>query len=678
MRQAGLSSKRPVRQRGATLTLVIMVIFVIVLAGMAFFFLSQILSGSRQTSFAVDAGALNTAKQALKEPTVNAVTLGIAQFAGLGEGGSDEINLMSYNRAVAVSLLIMMNGDEEKTPQAQDSVQKAVKDLEKLGSALANQLNSGYQLNFAFDRLVDSNKANMVGKGKVSREGNIFSAYMKPGGSTNVVFNPASVVGVSGLNSYLNLQAGAKKNANGLAYMKGYAPLTAAGQSIYGVPVFPGQSPHLVSTTDFQNSRTLPGAEAQIASIPPNAFQGKGQTLVQKANQSISATASAIVGCLSRDFEASIPMGYVKIRNSPSATLPTEWTSCSSDGSNDLFNKELFAPSKIVQADNGVFTTDKNQMQLWVAHNATSGDDYDKDGSSCPARNGSDVSAMRMGGGTGQRATIEELHKINAIKCECTHTMYDGTAPGDCTAKANLDKWASNYGRFSKYLPLDGKRDGYTAVEYMKVSVLYNRVNAPRTQTAIVSPPPVPTGMMLFDHNGTYRAPPLKFSKIGTPWQLMQQVGDCATNTSGSAFARLLKRCNQIKPGTSADDLIALLNSKPIPMGTTFYLYSPSSGAKLTMDETGPRQKPPMNADGERDSVLCSVKYEINNKSVNTVGDADFTQDAPFSACNALKQPIYHGIDRVVWTPSTGYQNNLGIIEFENYATSEAEFGMPN
>lgn len=670
--------RRLSRRRGATLALMVMVIFVIVLAGLAFFFLTQLLSGSRQTSYAVDAGALNTAKQALKEPKVNALSINAPQFAGLGEDNSDEINLMTYNRAVAVSLLIMLNAEEEKTAQANENVQRAVKDLEKLGGALAKELNSGYQLNFAFDRLVNSNKANMVGQGKVSRVDNIFSAYMKPGGSTNVAFNPASIVGVPNMTNYLNVQEGARKSRSGQFYMKGYVPLAAGQASIFGVPVFPGLPPHLVTATDFQNAKILPAAEGKIETIPPNAFQGKGQTLAQKAGQNISATASALVGCLEREYEASIPMGYVKIRNAPSATLPESWTSCSSDGSNDLFNKELFAPSKILQADNGIFTTDKEQMLAWVAHNATSGDDYGKDRSGCPVYKGADISKMRIGGGRNQTPTIEELHNIKSVKCECTHTMYDGSAPAECTAEENLTKWAGNYGRFSKYLSLDDKRDGYTAVEYMKVSVLHKRVQAPRTQTAIVTPPPEPTGMMLFNHNSAYVAPPLKFGKVGTPWQLMQQIGDCATETNGSAFTRLLKRCNQIKPGTSAQELISLLNSKPIPMGTTFYLYCPPGEAKLAMDETGPRIKPPANADGERDSVLCSIKYEINHKSVNTVGDASFTGDAPFSACNAVKQPIYHGIDRVVWTPSTGYQNVLGVIEFENYATADAEFGMPN
>lgn len=652
------------RRRGATLGLVATVAVIIAIIGVCFFFLTQILGGGRELSNAVDAGALNAAKNALLLPKINTVAAGAPQFIGLGENNSDDINLLTYNRAVAETVFVLMNSQEQGNQQSSANAQLVVQQLEKLGTQLADGLN-GSATNNAFEFLARVNSVKQLGRNSsVTGAGDIESAFLRPGGSTNVFFNPQSIAPAVDMTPYFNTDAQAMKAPGGQPYLRGYIPISMGGATVFGVPVFPTTHAHLVTQTEFNNQRTIQGAsQAQQDTIPPNTFRGKGQARAERANSMVGAVASAVVGCLDRQFEARFPLGYIRFFNREGMDVGT--ITCASDGSNDLFNKELFAPSQILFANNEVFTTNEAEMAAWIAFNTGSGPDP----GDCN---------MRKGCGPGQRATRQDCEGVTSVVATCTHTMYDGTLAGPCIDQ--LDCWATNYGRKLKNVDFDGR--GLTTVEYMKAQVLAERAKGGRNQRCGVGPPPEPTGMKLFDKGVVYAAPPnpVKFGQIGTPWQLMSMVGTCATQSSGYSFGGLFRRANQIKPGVTASELIAILNSRPLPLGATLYLYADSAG-RLVLDDVGPRSKSNAQPDGTRNSTLCENKYDVNGLTVNSVGDGMFTSDSPYSSCEFYKPPArpeYKGIDRAVWTPSTGYQQLLGVMEFENYATDGAEFCMPN
>ncbi len=219
-------------------------------------------------------------------------------------------------------------------------------------------------------------------------------------------------------------------------------------------------------------------------------------------------------------------------------------------------------------------------------------------------------------------------------------------------------------------------------VEDVKRQILVARSQpGERAQAIDIDKPKEPSGLMLFSHTDNYPMPsaPLQFAKLGTPWQLMNQVGLCASTRAGLAFKDIYTRCQQIRPGTSEAEIIAALDSKKIPMGTSFYLYLDNK-EKFVMDATGPGYKSTIEADGTRMPEACQIAYEINNLSVNTArggllpdGDVGF-DDAPFSKCP--NKPL--GVDRAIWTPSSGYQNLLGVLEFENDLSGSGQWCAPN
>lgn len=666
-------------RKGATLGLVATCAVIIAIIGVAFFFLSEVINGSREVSNAVDAGVLNTAKKALSEPTINATAIGTPEFSGLGENDSDEIALITYNRAVALTLMVAMNAQEENTTLALNRSQLLSDQLKVLGKALRDGLSGGSNLNDAFDSFATINNVKMMGKGNtVSRFTQVDCAYMKAGGSTNVFFNPASLSPTVSLSAFLNTDPSAKKSTTGQPFLRGYVPVALANASIFGVPVFPGDRPHLVATRDFNNSGTLPAAGNNSNAIPPNTYRGRGQARRQQSPDFVGSVACAIVGCLDRQYDAKLPLGYVRIFNREGVDPNPGWGVCTTDGDNDLFNKELFAPSHIMQANNGVFTTDEAQMNAWIAFNNGNG----------PDPSGSfNLSNMRIGPGRRQAATRQDLEGIMSIACDCNHTMYDGSLGPGSLCLAGVPTWSGNYARSSRVddiAPNDRQNKKFNTIEYMKLNVLVERAKGGARQIGAISLPPEPTGMKKFDHNAVYATPgsPIRFGQNGTPWELMNMVGPCSTQAGQRIFDELMRRCHQFKPGVTTNEVIAALNSRTIPMGTELYLYAAPDG-RVLLDDVGPRYRTAIPADGTRTSpTLCEVRYNVNNLSVNSIGDGNFTSEAPYSSCGAkpgLSQPPeYKGIDRVMWTPSSGYQNLLGVMEFENYATCPAEFSMPN
>lgn len=664
--------------RGA-IGLVASVALILVVIGIALFLLSMIIGGHRELSNAVDSGVLNVAKQSLVQPTIDVKALGTPEFSGLGENKSDQISLLNYNRAVAQVMMVALNAQDENTDLAYNRVKLLDLQLQKLGTALAEAINTGTSLNNAFDQLLTVNNTRMLG-GLSSRERQIRCAFMKPEQSTNIWFSPESLPNVD-INKYLNTTPGAQKSATGQPYLKGYSALKFKDVTLVGTPVFPATLPHLVSTAEFQSSLNLPELGVPKESIPANSFNGGASSEHISTKNFVGSVACAIVGCAKKDFVARIPMGYIKIVNKPGiGGSNVEYGAIVTDGDNDLFNKELFSPSSISESDNGVFTTDKPQIAAWVKYNNSSGDDeYGHDGSIRPDVLGYNIDLMHFGDGPGQRATMAELLNIKQQICSCNHLMYTGTLGGPC--KNNAPKWRSNYRRTSKVGDYTIARP-FMLVEDVKRQILVARSQpGERAQAIDIDKPKDPSGLMLFSHSATYPMPaaPLQFAKLGSPWQLMNQVGPCASTRAGLAFRDIYMKCQQIRPGTSEAEIIAALDSKKIPMGSSFYLYLDSKD-KFVMDATGPAYKTAIEPDGIRAPETCQISYEINNLAVNTArggvlpdGDVGF-DDAPFSQCP--NKPL--GIDRAVWTASSGYQNLLGVLEFENDLSGSGQWCAPN
>ncbi|HEY9784764.1 MAG TPA: hypothetical protein V6D17_05115, partial [Candidatus Obscuribacterales bacterium] len=268
-----LKSYKASRKKGATLGLVAVVALVVIAVGIAFFFLIRMLGASSELNCSVEAATLNAAKAALRKPTVNVAKLGLTEFAGLGENGSDEISLYTYNKAVAAVLLVAMNAEEEKTASARAHAKKIADDLVKLGTALADKMKDEPDIESAFDGFSRFNSLKFLGRdSKFVRTAPLEFAYLKPGRSTNIYFDPKEIPPSVNLSPYLNTDKDAARSETGQPYVRGYVPLSVGGITCWGVPVFPCDRPHQISLTDFDAAREFPNRAVQDA-IPPNALK---------------------------------------------------------------------------------------------------------------------------------------------------------------------------------------------------------------------------------------------------------------------------------------------------------------------------------------------------------------------------------------------------------------------
>lgn len=676
------------RHRGSMVVMTACVCALLMLVGVACFLGSKMLGGHKELSNAVDAGILNTAKVALKQPAATQIP---TEFLGCGispEGTPVQydgaINLLSYNRAVAQALLVALNAQAEGTPEAVANARLEIAELETLGNHLRQQLESEQvnALNISFDTMASMQNVKMLNlKTTVGRQDDVKSGYMKVGHSSNIFFdNEQLPVPPSSVNGYLNTDASYQKNVSGASFVSGYRPLEISGVgTIYAVPLLPNQRPHVVSLSDFERIRTSPGSYS-----PPNSFQSKGRTLESTSGRLTNALSCAIVGSLGGQYVAQVPRGYVRIVNAPdSNALPgnPQVANASYDGTNDIFNNELASPvSAIYQGNSGVFSTNINLMNAWKAYNQSTGidalghdplkDPLGPNATPLAAQSAHAHADLRSGGGKSQMATIKDMLNLNSWT-KCFDLLYDGSQPHTCTE--NLGIWISNYDRQAAS-STSGSGAGFTAVEWMKANLMQQR-QAGR-ECAIVTPPPVqPSGLKSFSHTTKIASPPARpnFSETGTPFELIQQVGGC----SGTAIlAAIVQRCKEINPKFTAQDVTLALKSKRIEMGQTLLLHEDRSGA-LVLSQSLPYMTV-QQVDGKNSiqAVRCeSDWYRIDKILVDTESGAANSQngDMNYHIAPYLECPEMEARDRTIWTPSTGYRNLLGEVRFENEARGGGE-----
>ncbi|MBS1954304.1 MAG: hypothetical protein JST89_08960 [Cyanobacteria bacterium SZAS-4] len=373
------------RRTGATLGLVAICILVIAVLGVGAYFIVKLMGGGREVANATDAGVLNVAKHAIRDARV-------ATPAGYEDCeyplGCGYINLLTYNRCVARAIMVASNAAAMTgSGPYKANAQKALADLDSAGRLLAQQI---VDTNKYFNQVSNSTRmASLVG---VKDSGPCVTAFMKPNGSTNVFFSAGQLDNFS-----VPLSTGSvtPKNASNYAvgaqtYMAGYAPIQLLGQTIYGVPVFPQQNPHLVSYLDFNS------AKATFGSAPPNAVQLGSSTKEMRTELIMGALACAIVGATEAggagaggstvgtsllgsgfQFPAAASYGYLEFGNYPANAAPPGYEP--SDYSNNIFNHELFTePNFLALADNvnasetshyvtfGVNSEDVTKLVVWA------------------------------------------------------------------------------------------------------------------------------------------------------------------------------------------------------------------------------------------------------------------------------------------------------------------------
>ena len=572
-----------------------------------------------------------------------------------------------------------------------------------------------------------------------------------------------------------------------------------------GVPVFPNTKPHLVDIGQFNSDLTKNATFAADPNVPPNAFQTNARATEAKSGNLASSVACAVVGVLTNDYKASLPRGFVRISNGPDAVATNgSFGVPISDGTNDIFNNQLFNGSGITtNGGSGVFTTTPSYLNDWAQFNSRSGA-YDNSNSNTsnqavmtaagltgaawvaynvnsagtaypagafvpladlptspanlqdmaanPANYDAGEGGLRAGSNCASPyATLAQLESIGGGNFNCQYTMYDDTLTGPCAAVTNIQQWQNNYSctglTTGGLVATSGANQGVTNVEYMKAELLAkingrlggsfcSDVSIPTAQPSGVKyfskgVPGTPGSAVAFDPASGGASPVVNFETVGSPLQYLSQIsgaplgstnpGICGAGSSTSILEQITARMQQVESSVTLAQVKTALGSQQLHLkggsfstdNGTLYLYVDPTSHNVQMahnlpagwsDTTVGNSNFP---DGNAPSVgsgECTETYPLNGWVVDTTaglsgtgkGDAHyhaepFTQPGPGSSLGAgtYTQPEYansadnggsssiNGQDAAIFKPSSGSQNNLGELRFQEN-TQGTTFCKPN
>lgn len=738
------------RQRGATLGLAAACVLVVIVIGVGFFFLSKIIGGGREVANATDAGALNVAKLAVRRGALTLTGADKDEFGALCDT-PDKLDLLSYNRIVAKAMIVCKNAADEGSAAATGNASVIHGQVNTLGNALRTALiaacaKSGGQLASDFTDISFKNNTKMWNGNQVNLANDITPGFMKEKSSSNVYFSAALTGALGGWSPAAN--APNQKASTGDAYAAGYQEQKAGDQYFSLIPVFPGTRPHLVDVGNF--TAAAPASITNGSPVLPNAFKTDAQAVESKSGVMGGSLACAIVGTLDKDFTASIPRGFVRISNGPNAQTVNSahvpgLAPIANDGTNDIFNNELFySPGIAMEQNSNVFSHASNGTQAMStvgAYNATRGQfTYDPainnigggdpvlwtgstsvtttataTGTATMATSYSGTSGgaqgvysnpasfdLRSGGGLDQWAAATDLDGITSASPNiktCTYLDYDITTPPYCTSQ--FLNWTNNYGRTTGTGGATNST-GFTNVEFMKADVLAQRaMGAGCAWSSAPNPsgvkswgldgagdplrPPYPNSKpRLAFPQGT--GPKINFLAEGSPMQLLNEIGGCAKTTT---IDTIVNRMRQVAPQISNIDsqVRAALSSNPLPLGTTTFLFANGNTIQMAtsfpvgMDYLADATARSITPDGTggAQATNCNVNYPLSGWVVDTdnrvtgqpKGDAMY-HEVPFTSYGGSS-----ATDAALWTPSSGYQNFLGELKFQETATGDT-YCKPN
>ncbi len=612
--------------------LISVLLFAIIVIGVGFFVLIKTLGGMRELQNATESGNLNVAKTAIKSPATK-LEHGLEQdnFGGLVDDNGS-VNLRTYNRLVGQVLLVALNAQSQGTAVSRDHARTLISalqvDARSIGQRLTDELSDGFASQSVFDKLAKANFLHLLGQQSPTHNvGDYQIGYLKKGASANVYLD--STIIPSGTKVPAATYSIGSPDSTGFQYLSGYQPFEVPGiGSIAGVPVLPGQRPHLVSTTDFANNTNLP---VSGMTLPPNTFQSAGKAKENASQNFLRAISCSIIGALNCKFTASIPRGYIVINN-PSGS----WDSTPTPNPANMLNNELF--TGVFVANNGAFSTDRPLIERWADYNSVT----PPNGPQPPTE-----------GLFGDPHGIKSLGGDN-YPSQCDYTSLDGAgANAGCQSLRNAFEQA--YGANNQ---LPGTSSELTAVEQLRANVwglfpIGGDIQVPSSSTGIRifsynQPSPVAAGQ-----------PPV-FSRAGNVGQILAQVGN-GSGSERNILNVLHQRIREIKPEATEAEIDALLTSKPVALGETLFIYL--TGTKLQMTATPPSWIVP-NTVPDGLPITVSSSFQTIGTSVNPQGDSGF-RNVVFQE---MPDPSTFGIGReeAIFTPSSGFNNLLGALEFRS------------
>jgi len=128
----------------------------------------------------------------------------------------------------------------------------------------------------------------------------------------------------------------------------------------------------------------------------------------------------------------------------------------------------------------------------------------------------------------------------------------------------------------------------------------------------------------------------------------------------------------QIKPGASQEEINNVLNSQ-VAFGQVSYIYQQGGSAGQLVLSTSPPPFP-INAAAQPDGsqqVFDTGLVNLNGSIVNVPECEGYPNpwDCPAIPAN--------GQNKILWTPSSGFNNFLGILRFMNCASGGGDWCCP-
>jgi hypothetical protein len=693
------------QKKGGTLALVAAAIIILIMLGICFFFLAQIFGGEREIQHATDSGSLNVAKHALRSPSVGLnAGVEIDTFGQLGDrnlpcvNGHPPVNLLTYDRLMAQALLMCINANASPGPgnigitHADAAVAALQGSANSIGGRLTASLSSKdpgtNPLLGNYSETANQNSLRMLGNSSaMNRKDDEWAvAYLE---NTRVDASALAATNVAVTNLSLipaSLQSSVVTYKNGQPFLKGYVqPSTGSTQTPIGIPMQPGDQPHLVSNRTFAS---MAAPFSLNPNVPPNGYRSTSFAQESRTQQNARTVACSEVGSLNMTFPMSIPFGYIMVVNAPDGPYTPSVVNGEAVALDHVLNNELLGGGILLAGP--VFSTDQGKLNEWAKYNSCQKDGgesytgspsppsvdgvYKLDGTPAKA---SDMSSMPYSG-TGMSAVADST--------QCTDRNSTGWTRSDTdVVPACWD--ALNNGGFDKAYHPDGSYTnpagdgaggggGLLAIECAKCQ-LQHRFNACTNLT--INNGNCPTTGLRTNSGADWRsqeAPSSAASCQISKDDTISNLGNFVQSGFGPQLdSYIAERCKQIAPKDGDTQYRTSMAHNTLVVGQTYYIYADnastiapgsSTDPHLVMSTTPPSWLAATVPDGTPDSrhnTYNIVMTAINPHHDRGIHDIMYTE-TPSSGIN--------GTDTATWTPSSGFGNLLGKVQFTDAASGSA------
>ena len=482
-------------------------------------------------------------------------------------------------------------------------------------------------------------------------------------------------------------------------YLKGYAPFTLGipghTWTLYGVPVYPTLMPHHISGRDFSTSKASYDATFQNI-VPPNAFKSVSSSTDKSTNALTQMEAYGLVGAQNADYQMSIPHGYIVVKNLPGIS-PSGGTLY--DPMDSLYANELFNGIYVAKTQSGqlLFTTDNSgsgNMQQWINYNQAVANGQSP-GAQPPLDGVYNADGSQVTDGT-------QIQNWNTGTQMC-NWMNTANEPPDPTCANLLPGFENAYPHTQQNAIPDSSQ--LMSVESLKRDVIAHFNSHPVTLSCPTdaSGQPKQSGLRVWVRTDRYTgqvttadadpgarqdnpapgrsdSPPnslgAQISKDGTLIQLIDEVTVRGSAEENALLNQIAQRMHEVDPATTESAAITWIQqqTQTLPMGTTWFIYF-NSGWHFARGQMGtavdgtpvpswlPSTLPGGLPDGAQQQFQTS--YVTINQLVDP-GHEVGIHDHLYTVMPTDVANTSTGLDMANWTPSSGYKNELGVLQFAN------------